>query len=42
MTRPLAMTWRIRCWILEKSFILLEGECGGGGREEKRMGRVKG
>ncbi len=29
----MAMTWRIRCWIPEKSFILAGGGVGGRGRK---------
>jgi hypothetical protein len=40
MTRPLAMTWMMRCWITEKNFTLLEGEWGRrrNGREEDGEG----
>jgi hypothetical protein len=41
MTRPLAMTWMMRCCILEKHFTFLEGEWGRGrkGREEDGEGK---
>ena len=42
MTRPLAMTWMMRCWIPEKHFTLLEGKWGRGKKGSEEDGEGKG